>query len=614
MAAGSRNDLASRKKVEQWLGLPVGEQLAKLERLPIREQVRLLREVIEFHNHKYYVENAAVISDLEFDRLMKRLQELEKRHPELVTPDSPTQRVGGQPVAGFRPVRHRLPMLSLDNTYDEADVRAFDERVRRRLAPERPRYVVEEKIDGVSVSLIYERGRLVLGATRGDGQTGEDVTHNVRTIRGIPLRLRTAEEAPEQVEVRGEVYMTQSELLRLNRLQAERGEPPFANPRNAAAGSLKLLDPRQCAERRLRFFTHTEGWLDGLGLGTHVEFLEWVRAAGLPIVVHSPLLDDLSHVLAYCRAHQRRRQALDYETDGLVIKVNDFGQRDRLGATTRVPRWAIAYKFALWQARTRVRRIRVQVSKSGTLTPVAELEPVEIAGSTLSRVSLFNADEIARKDIRVGDVVVLEKAGKVIPHLVRVVLEERTGKENRFRFPTRCPRCGSPVIRDGVSRRCINPACPAQLQERLRFFASRQAMDITGLGPTLIQQLVEHGLVGSFADLYRLRKEQLLTLKHVGPRRADALLQAIAQSKQSGLARLLTGLGIRHLGVRNARLLAQHFGDLRELMSADEECLAGMPGIGPAAAHSIHEFLHSDTGRRTIQELTRVGVRWTERA
>jgi DNA ligase (NAD+) len=615
MASRTRQD-SCPEEIERWLRLPLAEQLAKLRRLPADEQARILRALIEDHSYRYYVENAPVISDLEFDRLVQRLRELEKRHPELTTPDSPTQRVGGQPLEGFRQVRHRTPMLSLDNTYAEDDVRAFDRRVGRWLAPDRPRYVVEEKIDGVSVSLTYERGQLVLAATRGDGQTGDDVTHNVRTIRDIPLRLRNADLAPERVEIRGEVYMTQSELTRLNRLQAERGETPFANPRNAAAGSLKLLDPRQCAERRLRFFAHSEGWLDGLEVTTHSAFLEWVRSGGLPVVVHSPPLDDINDVLAYCRDHVRQRHVLDYETDGLVIKTDDLAQRGQLGTTTHAPRWAIAYKFSLWQARTRVRDIRVQVGRTGMLTPVADLEPVEIAGTTIRRVSLFNADEIARKDIRVGDTVVVEKAGKVIPHVVRVEAANRTGAEKQFHFPATCPACGAPVARDegGAAIRCINPACPAQLRERLRYFASRQAMDIQGLGPNVIDQLVGCGLVRGLADLYRLRLDQLLELERFGPRRAQALLDAIAESKDRGLVRVLTALGIRHVGVRNARLLASHFGSMRRLLKAPVERLARIPGIGPVAARSVHEFLHSEAGRRTAEELARAGVRLTERS
>jgi DNA ligase (NAD+) len=614
MVQGRNKSRPTRTEQESWRSLPPAELLRRLAHLPVDQQVAILREVIEYHNYLYYVENAPRISDLEFDQLMHRLQELERQHPELVTPDSPTQRVGGQPLTGFRSVRHRLPMLSLDNTYEEAEVRAFDARVCRRLAPARPHYVVEEKIDGVSVSLTYEKGRLVLGATRGDGETGDDITQNIRTIRDIPLRLRQADEAPQTVEIRGEVYMTEEELARVNRLLAARGEPTLANPRNAAAGSLKLLDPRQCAERHLRFFAHSEGWLDGLAVDNHLAFLTWVRRQGLPVVTHSPLFDNLDAVLAYCRQQQAQLPQRPYETDGLVIKVNDFAQRQLLGETSKAPRWAIAYKFARWQARTRVRRIFVQVGKTGVLTPVAELEPVDIAGTTIRRVSLFNAEELKRKDIRVGDVVIVEKAGKVIPHIVRVETSARQGQEKPFRFPRRCPACGGELLREegGVLIRCLNPDCPAQLRERLRFFASRAAMDIAGLGPKRIEQLLRAGLVRRLADLYRLRPEQLIQLEGWGPRRAQALIAAIEQSKQRGLARLLTGLAIRHIGARTAAVLAQAFGSLEKLQQASEEELAQVPGVGPVAARSLYQFLHSAAGRRTLNELAQAGVRLTE--
>jgi DNA ligase (NAD+) len=581
----------------------------------VRHEIGELRQQIERHNYLYYVEAAPEISDREFDRLMQRLRELEEQHPELITPDSPTQRVGGQPVKGFRPVRHAVPMLSIDNTYNEDDLRAFDARVRRGLGGDKPRYGVEQKVDGVSATLQYEKGRLTLAATRGDGHTGDVVTHNVRTIRDIPLRLRTDHHrAPETLEVRGEVYLTTAELSRLNKLQKEQGGRAFANTRNAAAGSLKLLDPRLCAKRRLRFFAHSEGRLEGLKVTAHSDFLDLVRDYGIPVVPHSPFFDSIDEVIAYCEEQFEARHALDYEMDGLVIKVDDFAQRARLGATSKSPRWAIAYKVELWQASTRVEDIHVQVGKTGVLTPVVALEPVEIAGSTIARVSLFNADEVERKDVRVGDAVVVEKAGKVIPHVVRVKLEKRKGRTRRFRFPRRCPACGGPVARDegGVSIRCLNPSCPAQLKERLRFFASRPAMDIEGLGRALIEQLVDGGMVRSVADLYRLTKEQLLGLEHVGERSAQKLLEHIAASKGRGLGRLLTGLGIRHVGERNARLLAEEFGNIGKLLKASEERLARAPGIGPVVARSVHRFFHSEAGRRTIEELRGFGVRMTE--
>lgn len=547
---------------------------------------------------------------------MQRLRELEGQHPELITPDSPTRRVGGQPVAGFRPVEHRVPMLSIDNTYNEADVREFDARVRRRLDRARPEYVVEHKIDGVSVALLYERGRLTLGATRGDGHRGDDITHNVRTIRDIPLRLRNDRHpGPGMLEVRGEVYMTHAELSRLNRLQGERGQRLFANARNAAAGSLKLLDPRPCARRRLRFFAHTEGRIEGsLGLTTHLQFLELLRGYGFAVVPHSSPLDSIDAVLAYAEEHRKARHALDYETDGIVIKVNGLTQREQLGTTTKAPRWAIAYKVELWQASTRIEEIHVQVGKTGVLTPVAALQAVVIAGTRVSRVSLFNADEIVRKDIRVGDSVVVEKAGKIIPHVVRVELEKRTGRERRYESPTRCPACGEAVVRDagGVAIRCLNPSCPAQLRQRLRWFAHRRAMDIRGLGPALIDQLVDRGLIRSLPDLYRLDLDQVAALEHMGSKSAGNLLRQIVASKVRGLGRVLTGLDIRHVGERNARLLAEAFGGIDALMDAPEERLARVAGIGPIAAASLRQFLHGAAGRQAIQHLRSFGVAMAE--
>jgi DNA ligase (NAD+) len=599
-------------------GRPVPEKRAKDRSMgrSIRSKIDDLRRQIDRHNYLYYVEAAPEISDLEFDRLLEKLKNLEAEHPELVTADSPTQRVGGQPIAGFRQVEHRVPMLSIDNTYNEPDLREFDQRVRRALKDAAPAYVVEHKIDGVSVSLLYEKGRFARGATRGDGVRGDDITHNLRTVRDIPLHLLADHsQLPAVLEIRGEVYLTSTELSRLNRLQAERGERLFANTRNAAAGSLKLLDPRLCAERRLRFFAHSEGQLAGLAFHNHLEFLDRLQKLGIPVVPHSGLFNTIDQAIAYCSEQLEARHALDYETDGIVIKVNDYAQRERLGVTSKVPRWAIAYKVELWQESTRLENIRVQVGKTGMLTPVGDLKPVVIAGSTITRVSLHNADEIERKDIRIGDTVVVEKAGKVIPHVVRVGLEKRTGGEKRFHFPTRCPACGSKATRDegGVYIRCLNPSCPAQLKERLRYFASRRAMDIEGLGPALVDQLVDRGLVRSLPDLYGLREEEVVALEHMGTRSAANLIGGIAASKDRGLARLLTGLGIRHVGERNARLLAESFGRMDALLHASREELAAVPGFGPIVANSIHQFLQGAAGRKTIDELRQHGVRMTER-
>jgi DNA ligase (NAD+) len=582
----------------------------------VRKQIEELRRQIEHHNYKYYVESAPEISDREFDRLLQKLQELESQHPEFITADSPTQRVGGQPITGFRTVSHRVPMLSIDNTYNEKDLREFDARVRRWLKGDEPQYVVEQKVDGVSASLQYEHGKLVVGATRGDGFHGDDIAHNLRTIRDLPLRLRTDHgHAPKVLEVRGEVHLTNQELSRLNQQQKQHGKRIFANPRNAAAGTLKLLDPRLCAQRHLRFLAHSEGWLEGLRIKTHSQFLDLVRDAGIPVVGHSGPLDSIDLVLAFCSEQLEARHAMDYELDGLVIKVNDFGQREKLGATNKVPRWAIAYKFEVWQESTRIKNIHVQVGKTGVLTPVAALEPVEIAGSTITRVSLHNRDEMKRKDIRRGDAVLVEKAGKVIPHVVRVELEKRRKRQKPFRFPTRCPACKGQVARDegGAYIRCLNPSCPAQLKERLRFFASRAAMDIRGMGPALVDQLVEKGLVRSVPDIYRLNADRLTEVEHIGKKSAENLINAIIGSKERGLTRVLAGLAIRHVGDRNARLLTQGFGTLDALMNASEEQLAERAGVGSVVAASVYEFMHSAMGMKTIQELRNLGVKMAEK-
>jgi DNA ligase (NAD+) len=581
----------------------------------VEKRIEELRVKIEHHNYQYYIENNPEISDFEFDMLLKALKDLESSHPEFITPESPTQRIGEKPIEGFRQVAHRVPMLSIENTYDEDEVREFDARIRRWLEEKPPQYVVEHKIDGVSASLLYENGRFTLGLTRGDGTHGDDITHNLRTVRDIPLRLMVRNRrVPALLEIRGEIYMTNTELSRLNKLQVERGERVFANCRNAAAGSLKLLDPRQSGQRNLRFFAHSEGQLSGFTAIGHDEFLTLIRSFGIPVVPHSRPFDTIDEVLAYCREKLEGRGELDYETDGLVIKLNSFAEREALGATSKSPRWVIAYKVELWQSSTLIEDIHVQVGKTGTLTPVAELQPVEIAGTKVSRASLHNADEIARKDIRIGDSVVVEKAGKIIPHVVRVELERRSGAEKVFQFPSRCPVCEGPVGRDegGVFIRCLNPSCPAQLKERLRFFASRSAMDIEGLGPALIDQLVDHAIVKRLPDIYALTTEQLETLERMGEKSAQNLIEAIQGSKDRGLTRLLTALGIRHIGERNARLLAAEFASIQQLISASAERLAQIPGIGPIVAESVYEFFRSDAGMGIIRSLEEYGLKMHE--
>lgn len=581
----------------------------RLDRAQAEREIQRLREQIRYHDYKYYVEAQPEISDLEYDRLVQRLRELEAQFPELVTPDSPTQRIGDQPVPELRSVRHRVPMLSIDNTYSQQEVRAWAQRVARMLPGEKIEYVVEYKIDGVAIALTYERGLLVLGATRGNGVVGDDVTHNVRTIRDVPLRLQ-GDNPPPVVELRGEVYMTNSDLVRLNEEQKKRGEPPFANTRNVTAGSIRLLDPKLCAQRRLRMFVHSLGYTEGVEFATHMEFLAQVRRWGLKPTPHAQVFDDIDTVLAHCDELIERLHELDFEVDGLVIKVNSLDQQRRLGATSKSPRWLIAYKFEKYEATTRVLDIQVQVGKTGIVTPVAILEPVEIAGTVVSRASLFNKDEVERKDVRVGDVVVVEKAGKIIPHVVRVEKHLRKKRLPKFHFPTRCPECGTPLVQDegGVYIRCPNPDCPAQVRERIRFFASREGMDIEGLGEKLVDQLVSTGLVKTYGDLYRLKQEQLEKLERMGKKSSQNLIRNIQASKRQGLARLLNALAIRHVGRHVAQVLARHFGSMDRLMQASREELAAIPEIGPVIAESVYQFLHSPRGREIIEDLRRQGV------
>lgn len=579
----------------------------------VQKRIEALRREIDHHNYLYYVEARPEISDREFDALLKELQELEATHPELITPDSPTQRVGGQPIEGFATVAHRVPMLSIDNTYEPGELREFDRRIRKLVGPSVPiTYVVELKIDGVAISLTYEHGRFTVGATRGDGERGDDVTHNLKTIRDLPLRLRL-DDPPPLLEARGEVYMTRAELSRINHERTQKGLEPFANPRNSAAGTLKLLDPRLCAERKLRLFIYGG---EGLAIDTHLEALDFLRKAGFPVNSHVQSFDDIEKVIEYCTSWADRRDELPYDIDGMVIKLNDVEQRRRLGRTSKAPRWVVAYKFAAEQALTRLLKIEVQVGKTGTLTPVAHLEPVKLAGTTVKHASLHNADEIKRKDIRVGDMVLVEKAGEIIPYVVRTEPGVRTGDEKIFHFPTTCPVCGGKVERDegGVYYRCTNAACPAQLKERLRFYAHRNAMDIEGLGDVLVDQLVDSDLVKSLPDIYHLAETQLVELERMGKKSAQNLLTQIEASKGRGLARLLTGLGIRHVGETVAELLAGELGSADALLAASTERLSEAKGIGPIVARSVHDFFHSASGRKTIDALREAGVKLTEEA
>lgn len=580
----------------------------------VREQIEALRAEIAEHNRRYYVDAAPIISDREFDRLLRRLIDLETAHPELITPDSPTQRVGGQPLDAFHSVRHAVPMLSIDNTYSFDEIREWDARIRRGLAPgEAVRFVVELKVDGVAVSLRYESGRFVLGATRGDGERGDDITSNLRTVRSLPLTLSGS--PPPLLEVRGEVFMPNSELIRLNERRKAENLPLFANPRNATAGSLKLLDSRLCAERKLRFVAHGLGAMEGVSATSYWEILAKMKEWGIPGSPHSALFHSIEQVIDYAKLWEHRRHELDFQIDGLVIKVDDLAQRARLGTTSKSPRWAVAFKYEAEQAITRVLGISVFVGKTGKLTPVAELEPVSLAGTTVKAASLHNPDEILRKDVRIGDTVVIQKAGEIIPQVVRVEVGARQGNEIPFTFPDHCPSCGAPVERTPgeVDVRCPNPPsrCPDQLREWIRWYAHRDAMDIDGLGEKLIDQLVRRGLVRELADLYRLDESTLAELDRMGKKSAANLVRSIEASKSRSLDRFLTGLTIRHVGTRIAEILAQRFPTIEALRAASLDQLASVPEIGPVVAESVHDYLHDPANVQLIDNLLAAGVRPT---
>jgi len=580
-------------------------------------RVEALRREIRRHDQLYFVQNAPEISDQQYDALVTELRELEARHPELITPDSPTQRVGERPLEGFAHVRHAVPMLSIDNTYSPEEVREFDQRVRKGLRGEPYEYVVDPKIDGVAVALHYEDGVFVQGATRGDGETGDDITQNLRTLRSVPLRL-SGTGWPRVLEPRGEVYWPRKDFERYNRQRVAAGEEPFANPRNATAGTLKQLDARIVAQRGLAFACHNFGVIEPLpaDVATHSELYARLKTWGIPIIPHARRCRDVEEVVAFVAEWDARRHTLEYDTDGLVVKVERFDQRERLGATSKSPRWCIAYKYAAEQALSRLLSVDFQVGKLGTITPVANLEPVQLAGTTVKRATLHNFDQVRRLDLHVGDTVTVEKAGEIIPQVVAVDASRRPRNARPVRPPARCPECAGDVLQDegGVYLRCINPACPAQLVERLRFFCARDQMDIEGAGIKLVEALVKAGLVRTYADLYRLheRRAELVQLERMGDKSADNLLAGIERSKQQPLARAVAALGIRHVGVNTAELLAAHFGSMDALLAADEAALQEVEGIGPEVSASLREWLDSPTGRQTIAELKAVGVNMTQ--
>jgi DNA ligase (NAD+) len=586
-------------------------EIAMMASNKLAEEAARLRSELHHHNRLYYLEAAPEISDRDYDRLMVRLQEIEAQHPELLVPDSPTQRVGGEPLAEFTTVVHSVPMLSIDNTYSYGEVREWDARIRRGLNVGEPvRYVVELKVDGVAVSLRYVEGKLALGATRGDGERGDDVTANLRTVRDIPLVL--GDDPPAVLEIRGEVFMTNAELVRLNEIRLANHEKPFENPRNSTAGSLKLLDSRICGQRRLRFVSHGLGESQGVDEPSYCAVVGKLHAWGIPTTPYLEAFDSIEEVIAHAQVWSERRNTLDFQTDGLVIKVDDLHQRQRLGSRSKSPRWTIAFKFAAEQAITKILHIGTQVGKTGKLTPVADLTPVRLAGTTVKRATLHNADEIARKDIREGDTVVIQKAGEIIPQVVRVEVDARDGSEVPFVFPTHCPSCGAPVVRaDGeVDYRCSNPPalCTTQLKTRIRNFAHRDALDVDGLGIKLIDQLVDRQLVRSLADLYRLDEPTLAELERMGEKSARNLLAGLEASKRRSLDRFLTALTIRHVGTRMAEVLAERFHTLDALRAATLQDLEGVPEIGPVVAASVHDFLQDPDNVLLIDDLLAVGV------
>jgi DNA ligase (NAD+) len=579
------------------------------------ERIEALREAIHRHNYLYYVENRPEVSDAEYDRLLRELRALEEAHPELVTPDSPTQAVGGHVAQAFAPVEHKGPMLSLDNALSADDLHEFEGRLRRALPNAELEYVCEPKIDGLGVALLYARGRFARGATRGDGRVGEDITQNLRTIKVIPASLKGELARTKSLEVRGEVFMPREAFTRLNASLEEAGQATFANPRNAAAGAVRQKDPSVTASRPLDIFLYHVSYREPGEFESHWEALEALKSAGFPVNPRSERCRDIDAVLAYCQRLEAERDELDYEADGVVVKVNSLEQQRRLGATSHHPRWAIAVKFAARQATTRVLDITINVGKTGALTPAASLEPVELAGVTVSNVSLHNEDEVKRKDVRIGDTVLIERAGDVIPYLVQVVTSKRPPEAKPFHMPHACPVCGAPAERpEGEAIwRCTNVACPAQLKERLFHWGSRRAMDIEHLGEGVINQLVDRELVRDFGDLYELDLEQVAGLERMAEKSATNLIEAIRASKGRGLSRVLNGLGVRMIGERAAQLLAARFGTMDRLQNASADDISEISGIGPKIAESVARFFHEERNRKTIRHLREAGLDLTEK-
>jgi DNA ligase (NAD+) len=575
-----------------------------------------LRDKIRHHNYRYHVLDSPEISDKEYDLLMRRLEEIEEIFPELVTPDSPTQKVGAPPLEEFGSITHSLPMLSLQNAFNSDEVMLFDGRVKKLLGDKEFEYVAEPKIDGLAMEAVYRDGVFVQGSTRGDGVTGEDITENLRTVRSLPLRLRKAGgKIPSLLEVRGEVYMAKRDFAELNMGREEEGEQVFANPRNAAAGSMRQLDPRVTASRKLDVFLYAAGTAEGAAFKTHSDMLEAFKAWGLRVNPETRICNTIDEAVTFHESLETKRKKLDYEIDGIVLKVNSLALQRELGEISRSPRWAIAYKFEPEQAITLVKDIIVQVGRTGALTPVAIMDPVNVGGVEVERATLHNQDEIDRKDVRLGDTVVVQRAGDVIPEIVEVLKEKRTGREKKFTIPERCPVCGSDVHRapDEAVSRCSNMSCPAIVKRTISHFASKGAMDIDGLGWRIVDQLVDEGLLKTVADIYSLRQEDLVKLERFAERSAANLIRSIEDGKKTSLSRLVYALGIRHVGVHVARVLAERFPSLEDIEKAGLEELIEIKEIGPIVAESIYTFLRQDRNAQVIEQVLARGVTY-ERA
>jgi DNA ligase (NAD+) len=577
----------------------------------IEHQINQLRDKLRYHEHRYYVENHSEISDEDFDSMMKQLEALEEESPALITPDSPTQRVGGAVGFGER-VQHYSSMLSLDNTFSPEELYDFDRRVRQMLPEEEIEYVAELKIDGLGVSLVYENGLLIRGATRGDGEYGENVTANLRTIRSIPLRVSSIDSAPTLMEVRGEVFIPRDRMDDINRERIENEEAPFVNPRNAAAGSVRLLDASITASRPLDIFIYTLGYAEGIEFGTHSEALSLLAEMGFKVNPSTECFPSIEGVIEYCHRQTADRENIPYDVDGIVIKVNSIEQQSELGSTAKSPRWAISCKFPARQATTQVHKIDVQVGRTGVLTPRAILEPVQLAGATITHATLHNEQDLHRKDVRVGDTIVLERSGDVIPKIISVVQERRDGTEQVFHLPDRCPACDSPVQRstEEVAVRCVNSACPMQLKRRIENFASRNALNIEGLGPAVITQLVESKLVASVADLYDLKRTDLIDFERMGEKSADNLIREIEGSKSVPAAKVLFGLGIMHVGQSVAELLLERFSSIDAVAAASVEEIADIHGIGAKLAESVCHFFQQTVNQQLLQRLKDAGLQW----